>query len=79
MDCVDRIFDLVDKKYREQREFAYELGLEPTMISSWRRRRSSSYNRRLPQIAAVLETTVSYLLNGTEGEEVISKEPEQPW
>lgn len=79
MDCVDRIFDLVDKKYREQREFAYELGLEPTMISSWRRRRSSSYNRRLPQIATVLETTVSYLLNGTDGEEDIPKEPEQPY
>ena len=56
MDCVDRIFDLVDKKYREQHDFAYELGLEATMISSWRRRRSSSYNRRLPKIAAVLKT-----------------------
>ena len=79
MDCVDRIFDLVDKKYREQREFAYELGLEPTMISSWRRRRSSSYNKRLPQIAKVLETTVSYLLNGIEDEVSIPTELEQPY
>lgn len=79
MECIDRIFDLADKKYREQQDFARALGLQPSIVSDWRRQRSSSYNRRLPQIAAVLETTVSYLLNGTEDDEPKPKEPEQPY
>ena len=77
MDCVDRIFDLADKKYCEQQDFAHALGLRLSIVSDWRRR--SSYNRRLPQIAAVLKTTVTYLLNGIDCEGDIPKEPEQPY
>lgn len=64
MDTVDRIFQLVDNKYREQREFAAELGLPASRISEWRRRKSESYMKRLPQIAEILNTTVEYLLTG---------------
>lgn len=66
MDCVDRIFTLVDAKYQEQRNFAYDLGLPPSIISEWRRRRSASYNKRLPQIAEVLGVSAQYLLTGEE-------------
>ena len=64
MDTVDRIFQLVDNEYREQREFAAELGLPASRISEWRRRKSESYMKRLPQIAEILNTTVEYLLTG---------------
>lgn len=64
MDIVDRIFLLVDKMYSEQREFASDLGIPASRVSEWRRKKSTSYNKRLPQIATVLGTTVEYLLSG---------------
>ncbi|OUQ61452.1 hypothetical protein B5E56_01745 [Flavonifractor sp. An112] len=66
MDIVDRIFLLVDKIYPEQRQFAEDLGIPAPRISEWRRRKSTSYNKRLSQIAAVLNTSVEYLLTGNE-------------
>ena len=66
MDIVDRMFDLVDSNFEEQREFAYALGVSPTMVSAWRKRKSTSYNRRLTEISKVLGTTIEYLLTGDE-------------
>ncbi len=66
MDIVDRIFLLADKLYSEQRNFAADLGIPASRISEWRRRKSTSYNKRLPEIAAVLNTSVEYLLTGEE-------------
>ena len=66
MDIVDRIFLLADKLYSEQRNFAADLGIPASRISEWRRRKSASYNKRLPEIAAVLNTSVEYLLTGEE-------------
>lgn len=78
-DTAERIFDLADKKYREQKDFAHELGLPPSVISEWRRRRSASYNRRLPEIAKVLGTTVGYLLTGEETEVFVSDGVDQSY
>ena len=64
IDIVDRLFDLVDKKYNEQKDFAALLGVNPTLPSRWRNRKSTSYNKYLPQIAVVLGTTTEYLLTG---------------
>ena len=65
MDIVDRLFELVDEKYREQKDFAAVLGIDPNLPSRWRNRKSLSYQRRLPQIAEALGTTTEYLLAGT--------------
>ena len=65
MDAVDRIFSLVDAQYREQRDFACDLGLTASIISAWRCRRSASYTKYLPQIAKLLDTSAEYLLTGT--------------
>lgn len=70
MDIVDRIFELVDQKFEEQRSFAYKLDLPPSIISEWRRRRSASFNKRLPQIAQILDTSVEYLLTGEKKEPI---------
>ena len=75
-DTVDRIFQLVDNKYREQREFAAELGLPASRISEWRRRKSESYMKRLPQIAEILNTTVEYLLTGGKKEPAPTPPPD---
>ena len=66
MDIVDRIFELADKKYQEQRDFAFALGIQPPRVSEWRRRKSESYMKRLPQIAELLGTSVEYLITGEE-------------
>lgn len=68
MDIVDRIFELVDQKYEEQQHFAAELGIPASRASEWRRRKSASYTKRLPEIAQVLNTTVDYLLTGEKKE-----------
>lgn len=64
MDIVDRLFFLVDEKYKEQKEFAQDIGVHPTRISEWRKRKSQSYQKYLPQIAEALGTTMEYLLTG---------------
>lgn len=66
MDIVDRIFELADKKYQEQRDFAHALNIAPQRVSEWRRRKSESYMKRLPQIAELLGTSVDYLMTGEE-------------
>ena len=68
MDTADRIFELVDKRYQEQRDFAADLGVGPTMVSAWRNKKSESYMKRLTQIAQLLNTTIEYLLTGEKKE-----------
>lgn len=70
MDIVDRIFSLVDEKYKEQKYFAADIGVDPARISEWRNRKSKSYRSRLDVIASVLGTTSDYLLNGSKPEPV---------
>lgn len=64
MDLNDRIFELADQKYKEQKDFAAALGVTPSIVSEWRRRKSSSYRKYLSQIAMVLDTTTDYLVTG---------------
>jgi len=64
LDTVDRIFELVDEQFREQKDFAATIGLIPQRVSAWRRRTSSSYNKYISQIAEALGTTTEYLLTG---------------
>ena len=66
MDAVDRIFALVDQKYKEHKAFAAEIGVLPQLVSAWRKRTSKSYTKYLPQIAAALGTTAEYILTGQE-------------
>ena len=61
---AERIFDLVDAKYKEQRDFAKAIGVSASMVSQWRMGITKSYTRRLPQIAEALGTTTEYLLTG---------------
>ena len=62
MDTRDRIFDLLDKKGIEQKAFAKEVGVSPSIVSNWRKGKSNSYNDHLVKIAQVLGTTTADLL-----------------
>ena len=64
MDAVDRIFELVGEKFKEQKEFASALRVNDKTVSAWRTRRAKSYMKYLPQIAEALGTTTEYLLTG---------------
>ena len=66
MDAVDRLFALVDEKYREQKDFAAEIGVSPSKVSQWKKGTSKSYTKYLPQISAALGTTTEYILTGKE-------------
>ena len=79
MDIVDRIFALVDELYSEQQQFAAKLGVVPSMVSAWRQRKSTSYNKRLPEIAKVLGTMGGYLLTGEETEVFVSDGVDQSY
>lgn len=69
MGTVERIFELVGQKYKEQKEFAVDIGVNPKTVSSWKRG-VKSYRDHIEKIAEVLGTTTEYLLTG--------KEPDAP-
>lgn len=67
MDTVDRIFDLVDRQFKEQKDFAAMVGVPNGTVSDWRRRKSASCTKTkyLAKIAEILGTTTDYLSYGT--------------
>lgn len=76
MDIVDRMFKLVDANYQEQKDFAADIGVHPTRVSEWRRRKSASYVKRLEIISKKLGTSPQYLLLGEEPESEKENVPE---
>ena len=62
----DRIFTLLSERGIEQKEFASLVGTTDKTVSAWKTGRVDSFSsmKWLPQIAAVLGTTVEYLLTG---------------
>lgn len=66
MDTVNRIFELVDRQFREQRDFAKAIGISATIVSNWKTGRSGTYTKYLPVIASTLGVSVEYLLTGAE-------------
>lgn len=76
MDAVDRIFTLLDASGLEQQEFARRIGCTKAKVSQWKTTGLKSYTKYLPQIAAVLGTTVGYLLTGEREKENQTAAPE---
>ena len=70
MDTVDRIFELSDAQFKEQRDFAKAIGTTASIVSQWRNHKSESYRKHLPKIAQVLGTSVQYLLTGDQPDPV---------
>ena len=66
MDAVERIFEKVDAKYAEQKDFAKEIKVTASVVSQWRNRKSASYVKCIANIAETLDPSVEYLLSGKE-------------
>lgn len=66
MDAVDRLFALVDARFPEQKDFAAQLGITPSIVSEWRRGKSESFTKQkyIGKIAEILNTTTEYILTG---------------
>lgn len=65
MDCVERIFQLLQERGMGQKDFATAIGVSPQKVSEWKLGKAKSYIKYIPQIADVLETTSIYLLDGS--------------
>ena len=69
MNVRERIFLIMEWKGISQRSLAAQLGISEQSVSDWKRegeKASRSYMKYLPQIAAVLGTTVDALTSGKE-------------
>ena len=64
----ERVCHLIGEQFTTDAAFEREAGLAPKTVSNWRRGRSASFMKSLPQICAVL---------GVEPEEVLTGEPSQ--
>ncbi len=69
------IFSLIELRFGSDAAFERAANLPPKTVNNWRRRRSSSYMKLLPELAELFEVSVHDLL-GEESAPVLS-EPEQ--
>lgn len=65
----ERIFSLIDAVYGSDAAFERAANLPPKTVNNWRRGRSSSYMKLLPEIATLLGIEASELLGTAGGEE----------
>jgi transcriptional regulator with XRE-family HTH domain len=56
------IFSLIEMRYGSDAAFERAANLPPKTVNNWRRRRSSSYMKLLPELANLFEVSVSDLL-----------------
>lgn len=61
MEIVEKIFELVDKKYKDQKDFAKDINISASAVSKWRNRNNKSFLKMLPEIAEALGVTVAEL------------------
>lgn len=75
-EVVKRIFELADKKFDDQKDFASAIGTTPSIVSQWRNNITTSYRKRIDIIASVLDTTSDYLLTGQKEKPALPLESE---
>ncbi|MBQ8719726.1 MAG: hypothetical protein IJY65_01705 [Clostridia bacterium] len=59
----NRILSLIEAEFESDVAFERAMGIPDKTVNNWRRGRSSSFMRMLPEIAARFRVTVSDLLN----------------
>ena len=66
MDTADLIFEIIEEKGMDHKEFARLIEVSEKIVSTWSTKRTKSYTKHLDKIAAVLGTTTDYLHTGIE-------------
>lgn len=64
MNTIERIENEMAKKNVKKKDVAKAIGLSDSCFGSWKRGRSESYRKYLPEIAALLGCTADYLATG---------------
>ena len=59
----ERILSLIDAEFESDAAFERALGLADKTVNNWRRGRSASYMRMLPQLSEVFKVNVGELLD----------------
>ena len=62
---LEKIFELADLKFAAQKDFAEAIHTSASIVSEWRRGKSKSYMKNLPEISEVLGVTLDELNGGT--------------
>lgn len=66
MTIAQRMFDEMSKKGVKPADLARHLGINKTVVSSWKKRDKAPPSEYLVQVCALLNISASYLLSGSE-------------
>ncbi len=66
MTISQRIFDIMDKKSKKQKELAQYTGISTSAISAWNKNGTNPATEKLSIIADFLDVSVEYLITGKE-------------
>ena len=64
----ERVLELIESEFESDAAFERALGLPEKTVNNWRRGRSSSYMKMLPELAGLFGVSVRDLLQTEEGE-----------
>lgn len=62
-DICGKIISLIEGEYDSDAAFERAAGLAPKTVNNWRRGRSSSYMKMLPELAELFDVSVSEILD----------------
>ena len=75
----ERVLALIDSEFESDASFERELGLSEKTVSNWRRGRSASFMRHLPELSELFGVNVGELLDiplSAEGDQLSEEERE---
>ena len=73
----EKVLDLIDSEFESDASFERELGLSEKTVSNWRRGRSTSFMRHLPELSELFGVNVGELLDiplGADGDQLSEEE-----
>lgn len=62
MDTLDRVMLLIKRNYPSDKAFEDALGIKNKTVYEWKRKRSESYLKMIPEISKLFNVTADYLL-----------------
>lgn len=77
MTIVQRMFDLMDEKQIKSSDLARCLGINKTVVSSWRSRQKNPPSEYLVQICVLLRVSLCLLVTGEESDNDLSEMEER--
>ena len=68
----EMIFTLIEMKFGSDADFERRANLPPKTVNNWRRGRSSSFMKMLPELAELFDVSVGDLMGETDGARRVS-------